>query len=171
MKFLALCVTLTPVLFATSAFAQKSTIQGNAADDKGRPLPNAQVRIQSEKSKAAPTMVKTDSKGHFVATGLPAGTYTVAVLVGNETKWSAAHVKTQPNQVVTLSLGKELGVQTAAANAPKKRAVWVPSGTGSHLGGHYEDEPYRGPKDQNVDGLSGEALRRMQTQRQGSPGY
>jgi uncharacterized GH25 family protein len=113
MKKIALCAALTPILFATSAFAQKSTIEGNAADANGRPLQNAQVRIQQEQSKAAPTVVKTDSKGHFVASGLGVGTYNVAVLVGGETKWSAAHVKTQANQIVQLDLsGKQIAVKT-----------------------------------------------------------
>jgi len=131
-------------------------------------LQNAQVRIQQEKSTAAPTVVKTDSKGHFVASGLGVGTYNVAVLVGGETKWSAAHVKTQANQLVRLDLsGKQIAVKTAATTTqPKQRARWIPSGTGTHMGGHYEDEAYRGPSDGNVDNLSEAGLRQLQTRAQ-----
>jgi hypothetical protein len=59
--------------------------------------------------------------------------------------------------------GTKIAVQTAATTAqPKLRARWIPSGTGTHMGGHYEDEPARGPSDGNIDNLSAEAWRRLQ---------
>jgi Carboxypeptidase regulatory-like domain len=158
---------LTPALLALllsggSAFAQKSAIEGVASDAKGGPLKKASVRIQQEDARTPAIVLNTDAKGHFVASNLPAGTYTVAVLIGGRVKYSAAHVKAPKGQTVQLSLG---GMTTAVAttNSPgKKHALWVPEQTGSHLGGHWEDQPDRGPGTSNVDGMSSEQLRRIQ---------
>jgi Carboxypeptidase regulatory-like domain len=152
------------LLMTASAFAQRSTIEGYAADTNGKALKNAEVRIQQEKAKTSPVaLVKTDRKGHFVAANLPAGTYTVSVLLDGTVKWSAAHVKTADGQVVHLNLSQHPAVAVAAANSqPKKRAVWVPDTTGSRLGGHWEDEPVRGPGTNDVDTMSTHQLDQMQ---------
>lgn len=156
-------VCLSALVFAASALAQKSTIQGIAADIGGKPLKNAEVRIQNEKSKTVPVMVKTDAKGHFVAADMPAGVYTVSVVLNGTVKWSAAHVKAASGKVVQLNLSEHPAVAVAAAGTqPKKHAVWIPDQTGSHLGGHWEDQPYQGPAADNVDAMGAEQLRRMQ---------
>ncbi len=164
MKNLLAYAFLSSFLFAATAFAQKATIQGDAGDANGRPLPNAQVRIQSSNAKSGPVMVKTNKKGHFTAGGLPAGTYTVAVLVDGAVKWSAANVKAVNGREVYLKLsGKQVAVATSASNTqPKKRAVWVPDQVGSRLGGHYEDQPYQGPPQDGLSGMGSEQLRQLQ---------
>jgi Carboxypeptidase regulatory-like domain len=163
-KGLIVCACLGSCLFAVSALAQKSAIDGNASNPNGAPLKSAQVRIAPEKGKGATVTVNTDSKGHFVADGLAPGVYTVTITLNGALKWSAAHVKTTSGQVVHLTLGgKQVAVTTSAAGAkPKKHLVWVPEQTGSHLGGHWEDEPDRGPIAGSVDTMSTEQLRRMQ---------
>jgi hypothetical protein len=157
-------VCLSMLLMAASAYAQKSTIEGYAADTNGKALKNAEVRIQQEKAKTPPVLVvKTDGKGHFVAANLAPGTYTVSVLLGGTVKWSAAHVKTAKGQVVHLNLSEHPAVAVAAANQqPKKRAVWVPDTTGSRLSGHWEDQPVRGPGTNDVDTMSTHQLDQMQ---------
>jgi Carboxypeptidase regulatory-like domain len=154
---------LGALVFAGSALAQKSTIQGSAADTSGKPLKNAEVRIQNEKTKTVPLTVKTDAKGHFVAAGLPVGVYTVSVVLNGTVKWSAAHVKAASGKVVQLNLSERPAVTVASAGTqPKKRAVWIPDQTGSRLGGHWEDEPVRGPGPQDVDTMSTHQLDTMQ---------
>ena len=160
------------LFFATSAFAaQNSTIQGSASDTNGKPLKNAEVRIENEKTKNAIIQtVKTDGKGHFVAAGLAPGSYTVSVVSNGTVKWSAAHVKIRSGQVVHLNLSRHPAVSVAAANSqPKKRAVWVPESVGSHLGGHWEDQPTRGAGADNVDTMSTHQL--DQFQRTAVPSY
>lgn len=155
---------LSVALFAVSAFAQRARIEGYAADTNGKPLKAAEGRIQQEKAETSPAVVvKTDGKGHFVAANLPAGTYTVSVLLDGTVKWSAAHVKVANGQTVQLNLSRNPAVAVAATSRqPKKRAVWVPDTTGSRLGGHWEDEPIRGPGTDNVDTMSTHQLGQMQ---------
>jgi hypothetical protein len=147
-------------LLATSAFAQKkASIEGVVADVDGKPLRNAQVRIQQENSGNPAILLTTDAKGHFVATDLPAGFFHVEILQGGKVRFSEAHVKAARGRVAQVNLG---GKQLASAAAQPKRTRWVPAQVGSHLGGHWEDEPYRGPNGDNVDAMGSEQLRRMQ---------
>ena len=156
-------IVISSLLFAASAFAQKSSIEGTASEVNGKPLKNAEVRIQKEKGATVAATVKTDAKGHFVAAGLAPDVYTVMVVQNGTVKWSAAHVKTKNGQIVHLNLGEHAAVAvTAANNKPKKRAVWVPESVGSHLGGHWEDEPMRGPGADNVDTASTHQLEQLQ---------
>lgn len=164
-------VFLSTLLIGASAFAQKASIEGNAVDTNNKPLKNAEVRIQNEKTKSATVTAKTDAKGHFVASNLAAGDYTVTVLLNGTMKWSAEHVKAINGKVVHLNLNQHPAVAVAAAEAqPKKRARWVPDTTGSRLGGHWEDEPVRGPGGDNVDQASSHQLEQMQRRQQTPPG-
>jgi hypothetical protein len=154
-------VGLSMLFVAASAFGQKSTIEGSALDTNNKPLKNAEVRIQNEKAKSAPTLIRTDAKGHFIAGDLPAGTYTATVFLNGTVKWSAAHVKATNGKVVYLNLNEHPAV-AVAKNQPKKRAVWIPDSTGSRLGGHWEDEPVRGPGTNDVDRMGTHQLDTMQ---------
>jgi Carboxypeptidase regulatory-like domain len=156
-------VCFSILLMTASAFAQRSTIEGYAADTNGKALKNAEVRIQQEVGKTSPVMVRTDAKGHFVAANLPTATYTVSVVLDGTVRWSAAHVKTAKGQAVHLNLSQHPAVVVGPVNSqPKKRSVWVPDRTGSHLGGHWEDEPYRGSAADDVDTMSAHQLGQIQ---------
>jgi hypothetical protein len=160
-------VCLSALLISASAFAQKAAIEGNAVDTNHKPLKNAEVRIQNEKTRSSPVMAKADAKGHFVASDLPAGDYTVTVFLSGTIKWSAEHVKAINGKIVHLNLSEHPAVAVASAAAqPKKRARWVPDRTGSRLGGHWEDEPARGPGGENVDQASNHQLEEMQRRQQ-----
>lgn len=139
MKTLTLCLSL--VGFASLAFAQKATIEGQALDRSNRPLKNAEVILQSETGKSkASFQAKTDAKGHF-AVGLPAGAYTVSVNSGGKLAASLQHVRAAANSVARINLGGQVAktATTAAAPAGKKRWVWVPAQTGSRIGGGWQE--------------------------------
>lgn len=159
-KFLS-CVCFSVLFAASSALAQKSTIEGIATDTNGRPLKNADVRIQQETTKSPAITVRTDAKGHFAAADLASGTYTVTVVVNKSVMWSGTHVKAANGKTVGLN-ARANNRAVASSNTPKKRAVWIPDRTGSRLGGHWEDEPVRGPAADDVDSIGSEQLRRMQ---------
>jgi Carboxypeptidase regulatory-like domain len=142
--------------------AQKSTIEGIATDRNGRPLKNAEVRLQQETTKSPAITVRTDAKGHFAAADLPAGAYAVTVVINKNVTWSGTHVKAANGKTVRLNARPD-NPAVALSSTPKKRAVWVPDRTGSRLGGHWEDEPYRGPGGDDVDSMGAEQLRRMQS--------
>lgn len=168
MKTLIACVAIGSALLTTSGLAQKSTIEGTASGLDGRPLKNAQVRVQQEKARSVATITNTDAKGHFIASNLTSGSYQVTVLVGGVLKFSVAHVKTMKKQAAHVNVGGKQPVAVAAAGAPHKKKfapIWVPASTGSHLGGHWEDDPRSSNAIENLDQMSVDQLQRIQTSR------
>ncbi|HEY0370186.1 MAG TPA: carboxypeptidase-like regulatory domain-containing protein [Chthoniobacterales bacterium] len=157
-----LFTAMTSAVIAASALAQTSRIEGNAVGQDGRPIRNATVQVQPEKSKTGAVVVKTDAKGHFAATGLAEGNYTISVLANGNAPIATTRATARNNQTARVNLAP-------AAAAKKGRWVWVPSGTGTHMGGHYEQvnddgTVHAAPGAQNVDTVGGAALSRMQTQ-------
>lgn len=130
-------VACSSLLLATSALAQKSSVEGYALGADRRPLKNAEVRIQQEKTKNPAVIARTDAKGRFVATGLPVGSYNVAVVANGVVVASVAHVKTRRDQTARVNLAAK-AVAPSVATAPaqnKPRARYIPPPTGSHMSG------------------------------------
>ena len=160
MKIVLLSAALTSLFLASPVLAQDSSIEGKAAGPNGEPLKNASVRIQSEDTKSPAVIAKTDGNGNFVAAGLPVASYKVEVLIAGKVMSSAQHVKTRRGKAVRLNLG---GTQTAAAPEKKKRYVWVPASTGSHMGGHYETVDENSSSAGGLDRMSADQLNRAQS--------
>jgi tetratricopeptide (TPR) repeat protein len=73
MKLRSLAMTIAGlVIFAASAFAQISTIEGTVTGLDGKPVAGAIVKIHRTDIKWD-TQLKTDKKGHYIHTGVPAG--------------------------------------------------------------------------------------------------
>src|SRR4029077_9685231 len=66
--------------FAPSTPAQASGIEGEVRGVDGRPLQNAQVRIERRDKAGAPITSQTNAKGSYVSSALSAGTYKVSVI-------------------------------------------------------------------------------------------
>src|SRR5438046_10317104 len=69
---------------ATALFA--STLQGEVKDSKGQPIAGAELRIQSNDRTIA--TARTDAKGHYASSTVPAGSYRVALFVNGVLKAS-----------------------------------------------------------------------------------
>ena len=154
------------VLCAASAWAGPSSIQGIVKDAKGQPIKGADVRIQSKDGRQQFTTVKTDSKGRYIAQGLPAGgVYRVTMVVNGAVKASITNTKTKPDQTTQLNFDlKPVAAAQASSQQKKgKNMVWVPSTTGSHVGGRWVEVP-DGATDAgnlNVKKVSAEELQRQ----------
>ncbi len=73
MKFRSLAMTIAGlVICAASAFAQITTIEGTVIGLDGKPVVQAEVRIHRTDIKWD-AKLKTDKKGHYIHTGVPAG--------------------------------------------------------------------------------------------------
>jgi hypothetical protein len=131
------------VLCAASAWAGPSSIQGIVNDAKGQPIKGADVRIESRDGKQLFGSVKTDAKGRYISQGLQPGVYRVSLIVKGAVKASITNTKTKSDQATQLNfdLRPVPAKQVAAAEKKGKHMVWVPSGTGTHLGGHWEEVP------------------------------
>src|SRR6266550_3117978 len=67
--------------FALASYGQNMTISGTVMGEDGKPLQNAQIRIDRTDMKGT-YPVKTNKKGEYLYAGLPfTGTYTVVLVV------------------------------------------------------------------------------------------
>jgi len=82
MKLRSLALTIAAlVMFAASALAQVTTLEGTVIGVDGKPLPGAVVKIHRTDIKWD-TQLKTDKRGHYIHTGVPAGgTYEISIIV------------------------------------------------------------------------------------------
>jgi 5-hydroxyisourate hydrolase-like protein (transthyretin family) len=127
------------VLCVASAWAGPSSIQGVVKDAKGQPIKGADVRIESKDGRKFLKTVKTDANGRYISDGLSAGVYRVTLVVNGAVKASIMNTKTMVDQPTQLNFDLKPVARSQASAAVKsgKHMVWVPSSTGSHIGGRW----------------------------------
>jgi Carboxypeptidase regulatory-like domain len=127
------------VLSVATAWAGPSAIQGVVKDAKGQAIKGADVQIQSRDGKKLFKTVKTDGSGRYVSDGLAVGVYRVTLVVDGAVKASIMNTKTMADQRTQLNFDLKPAPRSQASAAAKsgKHMVWVPSSTGSHIGGRW----------------------------------
>jgi 5-hydroxyisourate hydrolase-like protein (transthyretin family) len=127
------------LLCAANAWAGPASIQGIVKDAQGKPIKNADVRIASRDGKQLFNTVKTDTQGRYISQGLQPGVYRVSLVVNGAVKADIGNTKTRSDQATQLNFDlKPLpAAQVNAAAKKGKHMVWVPSSTGSHIGGSW----------------------------------
>lgn len=150
---------------ASAAFAQ-GNIQGDVKGVDGRPARGAEVQITSTAKRGQTTVVRTDGRGRFTTGNLPAGTYNVMAKAegGVTSPMQAIRVTTQP-VMVNFDMRESNARKTATGHKKKKKMVWVPDTTGSHLGGRFvevDEDATDAPNAQNVERASVKSLERVQ---------
>ncbi|PYJ21254.1 MAG: hypothetical protein DME92_07210 [Verrucomicrobia bacterium] len=162
------------VLCVANAWAGPSSIQGMVKDAKGQPIKGGDVRIESRDGKQLFNTVKTDGKGRYISEGLQPGVYRVTLIVNGAVKSSITNTKTKADQATQLNfdLRPLPAAQVNAAEKKGKHMVWVPAGTGTHLGGHWEEVPDGAgqPGTLNVKRANAEQLQR-DAQSMAQPGH
>jgi hypothetical protein len=157
------------LLCAATAWAGPASIQGVVKDAKGQPIKGADVRVESRDGKQLFNSVKTDAKGRYISQGLQPGVYRVSLVENGAIKASITNTKTKSDQATQLNfdLKPVAASQASAAGKSGKHRVWVPSNTGSHIGGSWvevDDSGNAGAGALNVKKGSAEALRQQQLQ-------
>ena len=152
---------------ASSALAQ-TVVQGDVTGVDGRAAQGAQVRIQSARGQQTPIVVKTDSRGRFVANNVSPGPYNISAVGAGGVSSPVQAIKVQGNKPITIAfdLRNNGGAKTAATGKKKTKFVWVPDQTGSHLGGHWieVDENASGvPSAQHINSATGKTIRDLQS--------
>jgi len=71
------------LIFAVTGWGQTAAFEGTVKGTDGKPLPNAQVKLERQDVKGNYN-VKTDKKGHYFYGGLPLGNYKITVVVDNQ---------------------------------------------------------------------------------------
>ena len=157
------------LLCAATAWAGPASIQGIVKDAQGKPIKGADVRIESRDGKQLFNTAKTDTQGRYISQGLQPGVYRVALVVNGAVKASITNTKTKADQATQLNfdLKPVAASQASAAGKSGKHKVWVPSNTGSHIGGSWvevDEGGNAGASALNVKKGSAEALRQQQLQ-------
>ena len=127
------------VLSVATVLAGPSAIQGVVKDAKGQAIKGADVRIESRDGKQRFNTVKTDATGHYISQGLQPGVYRVTLRVNGAVKASIMNTSTKADQATQLNFDLKPASASQASTAGKKgkHMVWVPSTTGSHIGGRW----------------------------------
>ena len=130
-------------LCTASAWAGPASIQGVVKDAKGQPIRGADVRVESKDGKQLFNTVKTDKQGRYISQGLQPGVYKVSLVVNGAVKAAIGNTKTKSDQATQLNfdLRPLPAAQVNAAEKKGKHMVWVPAGTGSHIGGSWVEVP------------------------------
>jgi Carboxypeptidase regulatory-like domain len=161
-------------LCIVSAWAGSASIQGIVKDAKGQPIKGADVRVESRDGKQLFNTVKTDAKGRYISPDLKPGVYRVTLMVNGAVKASIMNTETKADQPTQLNFDLKSMSASQASIAAKsgKHMVWVPSNTGSHIGGRWvevDETGNAGAGALNVKRGSAEAVRQQQlTQPPGS---
>jgi hypothetical protein len=163
MGFVAMILSIAIVLAGPSA------IQGVVKDAKGQAIKGGDVRIESRDGKKLFQAVKTDRSGRYVSGGLAAGVYRVTLVVNGAVKASIMNTEAKADQRTHLNFDlKPASASKASAGVKNgKHMVWVPSTTGSHIGGRWVEVDATDSADSgalNVKRGSAEALRQQQLQ-------
>ncbi len=160
------------VFSVATAWAGPSAIQGVVKDAKGQAIKGADVRIESKDGKQLFKTVKTDGSGRYVSDGLAPGVYRVTLIVNGAVKASIKNTTTKADRQTQLNFDLKAAAPSQASAAAKggKHMVWVPSRTGSHIGGSWVEVDATDSADTgalNVKRGSAEALRQQQLQSTG----
>ena len=156
-------------LCAANAWAGPASLQGIVKDAQGKPIKGADVRIESRDGKQVFNTVKTDTQGRYISQGLQPGVYRVSLVVNGAVKAAIGNTKTKSDQATQLNFDLK-PVATGQASTEQKKGkhmVWVPAGTGTHMGGHWEEVPdgAQAAGALNVKRASGEELQQQQLNR------
>jgi tetratricopeptide (TPR) repeat protein len=105
-------------LLASTALAQTTTLQGDVKGPDGQGLKGAVIDLTRTDIKGHYT-VKTDKKGHWLYTGLPAGTYDIACIVDGKQVDKVSGVKSGygDNPPVNFDMKQVQQQQAATAQA------------------------------------------------------
>jgi Carboxypeptidase regulatory-like domain len=154
------------VLSVATAWAGPSAIQG-VVKEKGQPIRGADVRIESKDGSQRLNTVKTDGKGHYISEGLAPGVYRVTLMVNGAVKAAIGNTKTKPGQATELNF--DLKPVPASLAKKGKHLVWVPSGTGSHIGGRWVEVDDSAKPDPGTLNMQQEDAEQLQRQFRNTP--
>jgi hypothetical protein len=106
-------------LFALSARAGESKIEGIVRDENDRPLTNKPVEVVNEAPPHQLTTVKTNNSGLFVAAGLTPGSYTVDVVVNRETR------RLRHQVIAASDKTTHVAMTSKSLAGARRQVVWV----------------------------------------------
>jgi hypothetical protein len=125
-------------VFVASAWAGGS-LQGVVTDAAGQPIKNAEIRVEPRDGGNVLASTKTDAQGRYATANLPLGVYRVSLIVNGAMRSSINNTKTRANKPTELNFQLQAASASQKTTSAKKtkHMVWVPSNTGTHMGGRW----------------------------------
>jgi len=120
MKLRSLALTVAGlVMFAASALAQITTLEGTVIGVDGKPVQGAIIKIHRTDIKWD-AQLKTDKHGHYIHTGVPLGTFDVSVIIDGKEADALHNVKSQMGEHPPTDFDLR---KSAASNSAKNEMV------------------------------------------------
>jgi hypothetical protein len=114
-----------------------SGIEGKVRGVDGRPLQNAEVRIERQDKTRATVTIQTNTKGRYESSALPTGTYKISVVENGKVK----------SNVTIETAGKmarvDFDLKSSGGNGVK-HYVLVKGGTGTHIAPYWVEADAEG---------------------------
>ncbi len=162
-KYRLIALAFASLFLISTGFGQPVKIEGVVKGVNNKPAKGADLRVDRVDKKAAPVLAKTDAKGRFAATVLDVGTYKLTAMLPGGIQ-SAQVIKADGKKQLFVTFDMKPASAKTVAVVKKKRQIWVPSPTGTHMLGHWEEVDDNSPtvrkSGQNVDTMSGRDLER-----------
>ena len=137
---LMVAVVSIPILIA---YAAGGRIEGKVTDPKGAAIPGAAVTVTNQVTRQDFTAV-TDSQGKYKIEGLPAGSYTIRIVVKGFKEGRREEIQVDDNATVTIDLGLEI--------APVEAQVKIQGAQKGNLDPVYQSLRQLGRNDQDFAG-------------------
>jgi Carboxypeptidase regulatory-like domain len=132
-------VLLGLISLAATAWAGSGFVQGTVTDPAGQPVKNAEIRIEPRNGGNVLATTKTDANGRYSTAALPVGIYRISLIVNGAVRSSINNTKTRANKSTELNFQLQAASASQKTTSAKKtkHMVWVPSNTGTHMGGRW----------------------------------
>ena len=126
---IASLVLVSSFVFTATLSAQVSSLEGSVVGADGRPLKDAEIRVEQKQGQVSPIISRTDANGHFAAE-LPRGDYKLSLATDGKVKASIIVRATGANSRIDFDL-------RPSADKKIRDYVWAGGETGTHVPGHW----------------------------------
>ena len=126
---IASLVFASSLVFTATVSAQMSSVEGSVVGADGRPLRDAEIRLEQKGGQVSPIISRTDANGRYTA-ALTRGTYKLNLAMDGKVKASITVRATGAKSRIDFDF-------RPSAVRKIKDYVWVGGETGTHVPGHW----------------------------------
>jgi hypothetical protein len=127
------------ICLSASALAGKlGVIQGEVKGPDGKLLQGAVIRIERKDASGSPATAKTDRQGVYIFKDLNVGKYALTASANGMAPTTINNVKARSEGAVRINFNlNQVGAKVVSGRKKATHMVWIPSDTGSNLGGRW----------------------------------
>ncbi len=132
-------VSVCLICLSGSAWAGNiAVIQGEVNGPDGKGIQGADVHVERKDAPGTPRSAKTDRQGAYIFKDLNVGKYSLTANANGMAPTTINNVKARSEGAVRINFNlNQAGAKVAAVRKKATHMVWIPSDTGSNLGGRW----------------------------------